>query len=89
VVGNHTKKVCAMAWSGADVLAYGTHEDTLSLCSRDGDLLNVISLRGRPTDLNFGLIKVENESVSSNQHNAVYNKPIQSKYDSYNIQYEY
>jgi hypothetical protein len=52
--------VCA-TWSASELVAFGTLEQ-ISICSQDGDLLKLIDVRGKPSNIQFGLIKDEQDS---------------------------
>ena len=65
VLGKHSKKISVCAWSKENLLALGSVDGTISINDSSGDTKYKQMVRSEPQDLQFGTMKSENRSHTS------------------------
>ncbi|XP_024914661.1 WD repeat-containing protein 19-like isoform X1 [Cynoglossus semilaevis] len=57
ILGKHTKKISCGCWSAQNLLALGSDDNTVSISNEDGNTIRQTTLRGKPSDMCFSMMK--------------------------------
>nr|XP_043885090.1 WD repeat-containing protein 19-like [Solea senegalensis] len=63
VFGIHRKKITCGCWSPQNLLALGGDDNTLSISTHEGDTVRQTTLGGRPSEIHFSLMKMDEMST--------------------------
>ncbi|XP_039456737.1 WD repeat-containing protein 19-like [Oreochromis aureus] len=63
VLGKHSKKITCGCWSSQNLLALGSDDNTLSISNHEGDTIRQTTVRGKPAEMYFSVMKTDESSA--------------------------